>query len=80
MPISAVPQTASGRSRPHEKHERLAAAESPLPMLRVSVAHPSEEASRSTVIGAVDLGPVEAVLVGPKGKVEAVAKALVQTP
>jgi phosphate acetyltransferase len=76
MAVSIVPQGAPGRSKPHEKYERLVATAKALPKLKVSVAHPCDGPSLGAVLEAVDLGLIEPILVGPRAKIEAAAKGL----
>jgi phosphate acetyltransferase len=73
--ISAVGQGAPERARTHEKYERLLAAAKSLPKLVVAVAHPCDGPSLGAVFEAMDLGLIEPILVGPKGKIEATANA-----
>ena len=75
MAISVTPQSAPGRSRPHEKYERLVAAANSISKLKVSVAHPCDGPSLGAVFEAADLGLIAPILVGPRDKIEA-AKAL----
>jgi phosphate acetyltransferase len=63
-------------TREHEKYDRLIAAAQALPKLKVAVAHPCDEASLGAALEAASLGIVEPILVGPKSKIVAAAKAL----
>src|SRR4051812_46927806 len=75
---AAVPvQDASQHGqRRHDKYDRLVAAAQSLPKLKVTVAHPCDAASLSAVIEAAELGLIEPILVGPRAKITAAAKAL----
>lgn len=60
--------------RKHEKYERLIArckAMSPIP---TAVAHPCDESSLRGTVEAAEMGILKPILVGPRGKIEAVAK------
>jgi phosphate acetyltransferase len=60
--------------RKHEKYERLIArckAMSPIP---TAVAHPCDESSLRGAVEAAEMGIMKPILVGPRGKIEAVAK------
>lgn len=67
-----VPKGPAGARR-HEKYERLLAAARELPPLRVAVVHPCDEAALGAVLEAVALHLVAPILVGPVGKIAAVA-------
>ncbi|GJD53858.1 Phosphate acetyltransferase [Methylobacterium crusticola] len=62
--------------RGHEKYHRLIAAARALPRLRVAVVHPCDEAALGAALEAVELGIVEPILVGPRGKIAEAAAAL----
>jgi phosphate acetyltransferase len=57
-----------------EKYQRLVDAAKELEAIVVAVAHPCDESSLSGAIGAAKLGLIRPILVGPKAKIEAVAK------
>ena len=61
--------------RKHEKYERLIARCKTLPPTRTSVAHPCDESSLQAVIDAASAGLILPILVGPRARIEAVAKA-----
>jgi len=61
--------------RRREKYERLIAAVKALPPLPTAVAHPCDEASLRGAIDAARLGIITPILVGPRERIEAVAKA-----
>ncbi|WP_039892551.1 phosphate acetyltransferase [Methylobacterium mesophilicum] len=79
-----VPTLASERpsveTRRHDKYDRLIATAKALPKLRVAVAHPCDEASLGAALEAAALGLIEPILVGPPGKIGAVAAALGADP
>ena len=58
-----------------EKYERLIAAVKALPPLPTAVAHPCDEASLVGAIDAARLGVITPIFVGPRERIEAVAKA-----
>ena len=60
----------------HEKYQRLIDAAKALQPVTVAVAHPCDESSLSGAIDAAKLGLIRPLLVGPKTKIEAVAKKL----
>ena len=61
--------------RRREKYERLIAAVKALPPLPTAVAHPCDEASLVGAIDAARLGVITPIFVGPRERIEAVAKA-----
>jgi phosphate acetyltransferase len=61
--------------RQHEKYERLIAAAKALPPLTTAVAHPCDETSLRGALEAAEAGLIVPILVGPKDKIESVAKA-----
>ncbi|MGH8682394.1 MAG: phosphate acetyltransferase [Burkholderiales bacterium] len=58
----------------HEKYKRLIEAAKALQPVTTAVAHPCDESSLSGAVDAAKLGLIEPILVGPKAKIEAVAK------
>jgi phosphate acetyltransferase len=58
----------------HEKYARLIDAAKALPALVTAVAHPCDQSSLKGAIEAAELGLIRPVLVGPRAKIEAVAK------
>ncbi len=60
----------------HEKYERLIAAAQRLEALPTAVAHPCDEASLRGAVEAAEAGLIIPLLIGPKDKISAVAKAL----
>ena len=58
----------------HEKYQRLIDAAKALKPIAVAVAHPCDESSLSGAVDAAKLGLIRPILVGPKAKIEAVAK------
>jgi phosphate acetyltransferase len=59
----------------HEKYKRLVELARTLQPVVTAVAHPCDESSLSGAIDAAKLGLIKPILVGPKQKIEAVAKA-----
>jgi phosphate acetyltransferase len=60
--------------RHHEKYERVVAAARGLPAVPTAIAHPCDDASLQSVIEAARIKLIEPILVGPSGKVRAVAE------
>ena len=60
--------------RRHEKYDRLIAAAKKLQPIATAVAHPCDETSLKGALEAGEAGLIKPILVGPKGKIEAVAK------
>jgi phosphate acetyltransferase len=63
----------SGETRAHGKYERLIAAAKQVPAAVTLVVHPCDESSLKGVCEAAAAGIVKPVLVGPAGKIKAVA-------
>jgi phosphate acetyltransferase len=61
--------------RKREKYERLVAAVKELPPLSTAVAHPCDESSLAGAIDAAKLGIITPIFVGPRERIEGVAKA-----
>jgi phosphate acetyltransferase len=61
-------------ARTHEKYQRLIDTCKALPPTTVAVAHPCDESSLSGAMDAAKMGLIVPILVGPKQKIEAVAK------
>ncbi|SFV26111.1 phosphate acetyltransferase [Hyphomicrobium facile] len=59
----------------HEKYERLIAAAQRLSALSTAVAHPCDETSLRGALEAMQAGLITPILVGPKDRITAVAKA-----
>jgi len=59
----------------HEKYEQLIARCKPLPPTRTAVAHPCDESSLRAVAEAADAGLIAPILVGPRARIEALARA-----
>ena len=70
--MSVVPIDA-GESQTHAKYERLIAAAKQVPSAVTIVAHPCDEASLRGVCEAAAAGLIKPVLVGPAGKIKAIA-------
>src|SRR5215470_13533701 len=60
--------------RQHEKYNRLIAAAKNVPPLTTAVAHPCDETSLRGALEAAEAGLIIPILVGPKGKIEGVAR------
>ena len=58
----------------HDKYERILARCKPLPPTPTAVAHPCDQTSLSGAVEAAEIGLLSPILVGPRGKIEAVAK------
>jgi phosphate acetyltransferase len=61
-------------TRKHEKYERLLALCKGLPAACTAVAHPCDETSLRGAVEAADMGILVPILVGPRARIEAVAK------
>ena len=61
--------------RKHEKYERLIARCKSLPPTPTAVAHPCDESSLRAAVDAAKAGLIAPILVGPRARIEAVAKA-----
>jgi phosphate acetyltransferase len=61
-------------SKPHEKYERLLAFCKALPSTPTAVAHPCDESSLRGAVDAARLGLIAPILVGPRARIEAVAR------
>jgi phosphate acetyltransferase len=57
----------------HEKYQRLLDLCKTLPPTKTAVAHPCDEASLKGAVEAAELGLIAPILVGPRGKIKAVA-------
>jgi phosphate acetyltransferase len=60
----------------HEKYRRLIDAAKALPPVATAVAHPCDESSLTGAVDAAKLGLIRPILVGPKAKIQALAKQL----
>jgi phosphate acetyltransferase len=58
----------------HEKYQRLLEVAKTLQPVVTAVAHPCDESSLSGAVDAAKLGLIKPILVGPKAKIEAVAR------
>jgi phosphate acetyltransferase len=58
----------------HEKYQRLIEAAKALKAVSTAVAHPCDESSLSGAVDAAKLGLIKPILVGPKARIEGVAK------
>jgi len=65
----------TGSNKPREKYERLVAAVKDLPPALTAIAHPLDAASLTGAIDAAKLGLITPILVGPRERIEAVARA-----
>jgi len=68
--------TAAGAdvSKPHEKYQRLLDTCKTLPPTPTAVAHPCDESSLRGAVDAAKLGLIAPILVGPRARIEAVAR------
>lgn len=71
-----MPTAAVSELHTHQKYERLIAAAQKLEALPTAVAHPCDETSLTGAIEAADAGLIEPILIGPRDKIEAIAKKL----
>jgi phosphate acetyltransferase len=60
--------------RQHEKYDRLIAAAKQKPPIATAVVHPCDETSLKGALEAAEAGLIKPILVGPKEKIESVAK------
>jgi phosphate acetyltransferase len=60
--------------RRHEKYDRLITAAKKLQPIATAVAHPCDETSLKGALEAGEAGLIRPILIGPKGKIESVAK------
>jgi phosphate acetyltransferase len=60
--------------RSHEKYERLIAHARTMPAVSAAVAHPCDETSLRGAIEAAQAGLIVPILVGPRSRIEAIAK------
>ncbi len=60
--------------RSHEKYERLIAQAKTMPAVSTAVAHPCDETSLRGAIEAAEAGLILPILVGPRSKIETIAK------
>jgi len=58
----------------HEKYDHLIALCKPLPATPTAVAHPCDQSSLQAVVDAAQKGLIAPILVGPRSRIEAVAK------
>src|SRR5688572_23855563 len=58
----------------HEKYQRLIDAAKALPPVPTAVVHPCDQSSLAGALDAAKLGLIRPLLVGPKAKIQAVAK------
>ena len=63
-------------SHKHEKYQRLIDAAKALQPVATAVAHPCDESSLTGAVDAAKLGLIRPILVGPKAKIQALAKQL----
>jgi phosphate acetyltransferase len=70
----ATPQIGSGGHKPHAKYERLIALAKQVPAATTIVVHPCDETSLRGATEAAETGIIIPVLVGPAGKITAVAR------
>ena len=73
--VSVGVSTRGGAHVPHAKYERLIARAKELPPVPTIVAHPCDETSLRGATEAAEAGIIVPILVGPVGKIAAVAQA-----
>jgi phosphate acetyltransferase len=61
-------------ARKHEKYERLIAMCKPLPPTPTAVAYPCDATSLGAALAAAEAGLIEPILVGPRARIEALAR------
>jgi phosphate acetyltransferase len=61
-------------ARKHEKYDRLIEVAKSLPRTKVAVAHPCDESSLRGAVEAAQMGLIAPILVGPRDRIQAVAK------
>jgi len=66
---------AAAASSQHAKYQRLVEIAKSLPAVTTAVVHPCDESSISGAVDAAKLGLIKPILVGPKAKIAAAAKA-----
>lgn len=72
MPDSSTATAAAPSSHPH--YDRLIAAARQRPPLRVAVVHPANDVSLQSVLESSRLGLITPLLVGPRARLEAIAR------
>jgi phosphate acetyltransferase len=60
--------------RKHQKYERLLARAKEVPAVTTAVAHPCDESSLSATVDAAKAGLIVPILVGPRARIEALAR------
>jgi phosphate acetyltransferase len=71
---TVAPQMELAMERKHAKYQGLLDRCKPLPPTPAAIAHPCDESSLKGAVEAADLGLFTPILVGPRGRIEAVAK------
>src|SRR4029079_9011428 len=66
--------SATSALRRHEKYDRLIAAAKELQPIATAVAHPCDETSLKGAVEAGEAGLIKPILVGPKSRIDAIAK------
>ena len=74
--LEAKTMTEITTPRQHEKYDRLIAAAKKQPALSTAVAHPCDETSLRGALEAAEEKLIKPILVGPRKKIEGVAKSL----
>jgi len=70
----AASDHSAGRPRPHEKYQHLIDVCKTLPPTPTAVAHPCDQSSLQGVSDAARMGLIAPILVGPKRRIEAIAR------
>ena len=73
-PLTRETATETRMERKHEKYQRLLDFCKALPPTPTAVAHPCDESSLRGAVDAAKLGLIAPILVGPRARIEAVAK------
>ena len=72
--MTMSPITREGKAQPHAKYERLIAKAKEVPPAKTLVVHPCDETSLRGAIEAAEAGIIIPILIGPAGKIAAVAR------
>jgi phosphate acetyltransferase len=70
----ASPEHSTAKSRPHQKYQRLIDFCKTLPPTPTAVAHPCDQSSLEGVADGARMGLIAPILVGPKRRIEAIAR------
>ena len=70
----SMSQLSPAAAKPHAKYERLIAGAKSVPPAKTVIGHPCDETSLKGTVEAAQLGIISPTLVGPSGKITAVAR------